>query len=393
MAYLKKRGRIYYIRYHVSENGKTKSLMKSLRTRHKDVAEKMVRDLERLEDLGEIDPFAPGYDPVAIYKDLHKPKQQCSTTREAADLFYKKKEYLSPKTIDTYKRAIEHFIDFNGLADTNPKLINCNHFENIIFKRGIKSATRHYYFRQLRTWWNWLLKREIVDKDLITPIKDDLPAVRENTRPKMISKVELQQLFKAFDDDLKRKKKLPEYDPDIVQHWFKPLMAVYFYGGLRKHEAAYSPDLHYSGLKGENLVYDGSELAYIYLPPTKGRKERSVPLIAELRTYLNEYMVHRGKPGPEEYLFVYGGGSQAGEPVRGERAYKVLKHYLDLAGLSSKKTIHGMRHQAVTTWIEAGFHTAEAGYMAGHSSQKVTEKYTHLTAKNLRDKMNKLTED
>lgn len=47
-----KRGRVYYIRYHVSENGETKSLMKSLRTRQKDVAQKMVRDLEKLEDLG-----------------------------------------------------------------------------------------------------------------------------------------------------------------------------------------------------------------------------------------------------------------------------------------------------------------------------------------------------
>jgi len=34
--------------------------------------------------------------------------------------------------------------------------------------------------------------------------------------------------------------------------------------------------------------------------------------------------------------------------------------------------------------------TAEASYMAGHSSQKVTEKYTHLTAKRLKDKMDRL---
>jgi site-specific recombinase XerD len=49
-----------------------------------------------------------------------------------------------------------------------------------------------------------------------------------------------------------------------------------------------------------------------------------------------------------------------------------------------------MRHQAVTTWIEKGFHTAEASYMVGHSSQKVTEKYTHLTAKRLKEKMDHL---
>jgi len=232
MAYLKKRGRVYYIRYHISENGETKSLMKSLRTRHKDVAQKMVRDLEKLEDLGEIDPFSDGFDPVASYKELHKPKQQCSTTREAADLFYKKKEYLSPKTIDAYKRAIEHFIEFNNLAETNPKLIKTDHFENIIFKPGIKSPTRHYYFRQLRTWWNWLLKKEIVQKDLVTPIKEDLPRIRENTRPKMISEEELKTLFKTFDSELGRKITLPKFDPERVQKWFKPIVVLYFYGRL-----------------------------------------------------------------------------------------------------------------------------------------------------------------
>lgn len=46
--------------------------------------------------------------------------------------------------------------------------------------------------------------------------------------------------------------------------------------------------------------------------------------------------------------------------------------------------------EVVTTWIEKGFHTAEASYMAGHSSQKVTEKYTHLTAKRLKEKMDRL---
>lgn len=167
-------------------------------------------------------------------------------------------------------------------------------------------------------------------------------------------------------------------------------MAVYFYAGLRKHEAAYDPGLPYSGLKGENLIYEKSELAYIYLPPTKGRKERQVPISKELGSYLEEYLKIRGEIGPEEYLFVYTGGHQKGKPVRGERAYKEFKRYLKEAGIPSKRTIHGMRHQAVTSWIEKGFHTAEAGYMAGHSSQRVTEKYTHLTAKRLKEKMDRM---
>lgn len=72
------------------------------------------------------------------------------------------------------------------------------------------------------------------------------------------------------------------------------------------------------------------------------------------------------------------------------RVYREFKRYCKEAGIPTSRALHGMRHQAVTTWIEKGFHTAEASYMAGHSSQKVTEKYTHLTARRLKEKMDRL---
>ena len=206
----------------------------------------------------------------------------------------------------------------------------------------------------------------------------------------MISEDELTLLFKTFGKELKRKENLPEFDSDLVQNWFKPIIALYFYGGLRKHEAAYSPVLKYSGLKGENLIYEKGELCYIYLPPTKGRKERQIPVIRELKTILDEYMKIRGKMKANEYVFIYQGGASKDKPVRGDRVYREFKRYAKEVGIPTTRSLHGMRHQAVTTWIEKGFHTAEASYMAGHSSQKVTEKYTHLTAKRLKEKMDQL---
>lgn len=102
------------------------------------------------------------------------------------------------------------------------------------------------------------------------------------------------------------------------------------------------------------------------------------------------YLKIRGKINPSDYVFIYTGGNTKGQPVRGMRVYREFKRYCKEAGIPTSRTLHGMRHQAVTTWIEKGFHTAEASYMAGHSSQKVTEKYTHLTVSRLKDKMNSL---
>ena len=96
--------------------------------------------------------------------------------------------------------------------------------------------------------------------------------MRENTRPKMISEEELEKLFNTFDSDLERKQGLPDHDPDRVQYWFKPIIATYFYGGLRKHEAAYDPELKYSGLKGENLIYENGNYHTSICPQRKVEK-------------------------------------------------------------------------------------------------------------------------
>jgi integrase len=392
MAYLKKRGKYYYAKWHISIDGQKMSTRKALGTRHKDVAQKMLKELRELELLGKIDPFAPGFDPKEALKgDQPVDKHYCATVKEALDKFYSAKQHLSPATIDAYKRALDHFVDLNGLDNASPKSITIRHFENVIFKSGITAATRHYYFRHFRSWWKFLIKKEIVDTDFFDSLKEDLPRIRENSRPKMISENELKTLFKTFDSELERKKTLPEFDPERVQHWFKPIVALYFYGGLRKHEAGYSPDLKYSGLKGENLIYEDGKLTYIYLPPTKGRKERQIPIIKELRVHLEDYLKQRGAVKQKEFVFIYKGGTSDGLPVRGDRVYREFKRYAKVAGIPTTRSLHGMRHQAVTTWIEKGFHTAEASYMAGHSSQKVTEKYTHLTAKSLKDKMDRLS--
>jgi hypothetical protein len=82
-------------------------------------------------------------------------------------------------------------------------------------------------------WWKFLKKKKVVKADIFDSLKEDLPRIRENTRPKMISEEELKTLFKTFDSELERKITLPEFDPERVQQWFKPIVVLYFYGRLR----------------------------------------------------------------------------------------------------------------------------------------------------------------
>jgi integrase len=128
-------------------------------------------------------------------------------------------------------------------------------------------------------------------------------------------------------------------------------------------------------------------LAIFHYPRTKERKERLIFIINKLKKELDAYLKIRGKTSPSDYVFIYTNGNTKGQPARGMRVYWEFKRYCKEAEIPAFRPLYGMRHQAVTTWIEVGFHAAEASCMAGHSSQKVAEKYTHLTAKWLKDKM------
>jgi integrase len=402
MASLQKRGKYYYGRWQKIVKDEHLDVRKSLGIRHKLKAKEALEKLEDLEEEGQIDPYSRSFDPKQTLKELNSNDELAiRTMREAADYFYMKKSHLSDKTVKNsgsgkqsdrgaYERAIEHFLKKNELANTPPKLVRKHHFEAIIFKKGIKMATRRFYFRQLRAFWNKLLEWKIVENNYLKAIKNDLPDQKSNIRPKMLSKKELVTLFKAFDKDLKRKRARPDWDENLNQHWFKPVMAIYFYCGLRKNELCFDSGLDYSGLQGKNLQYYNDELAIITLPATKGRKERNVPIPKECKNYLQSYLDIRGSLKPEDYVFIYMGGSRKGWPVTGNRAYRQFKHYLKIADLPKSRTLHGMRHERITFWLENGFNPAEAQFMAGHTSIRTTQGYTHLKGQNLYKKMKRM---
>ena len=84
MAFLTKRGKNYSVNWRTSEDGIVRSVRKALGTRHKDVAQKMVTELEKLESLGKIDPFSPGFNPIrALTDDQPENNVNCNTVTEA----------------------------------------------------------------------------------------------------------------------------------------------------------------------------------------------------------------------------------------------------------------------------------------------------------------------
>ena len=118
-----------------------------------------------------------------------------------------------------------------------------------------------------------------------------------------------------------------------------------------------------------NLKIDGidSERMIIYIKNGKGGKDRVVPLSRNVLLLINEYKL---KYNPIEYLF---NGQKSNKYSIGS-CQKIYKKYID-----PKTSIHTLRHSCFTNLLESDVNLRTIQKIAGHSSSKTTEIYTHVS--------------
>ena len=138
-----------------------------------------------------------------------------------------------------------------------------------------------------------------------------------------------------------------------------------------KHRAiltlTYSVGLRVSEVVNLKIVDIDSKRMLIHIENAKGRKDRIVPLsrtvLELLREYFKEYK-------PKEYLF----NGQSSLQYSIGSCQKIYKKYID-----SNSSIHTLRHSSFTNLLESGTDLRIIQKIAGHSSSKTTEIYTHVS--------------
>lgn len=138
----------------------------------------------------------------------------------------------------------------------------------------------------------------------------------------------------------------------------KAILALTYSVGLRVSEVV--------NLKIEDI---DSKRMLIHIKNAKGRKDRVVPLsqavLQLLREYWKEYK-------PKDYLF----NGQNSIQYSIQSCQKIYKKYID-----KKSSIHTLRHSSFTNLLENGTDLRIIQKLAGHSSSKTTEIYTHVSSK------------
>jgi site-specific recombinase XerD len=117
----------------------------------------------------------------------------------------------------------------------------------------------------------------------------------------------------------------------------------------------------------------------------KGKKERTIPLMPELKRALKRYLADRDRQDnivDEETLFL----ARNGTSLNPSSIRKLVKKYYTKAGVR-KSGVHTLRHTFSAHNVNNGMPIADLQRVLGHKKKETTLKYIHAVSTSLRETM------
>jgi len=117
----------------------------------------------------------------------------------------------------------------------------------------------------------------------------------------------------------------------------------------------------------------------------KGKKERKIPLMPELKRVLKRYLADRDQQDnivDDETLFL----ARNGTSLNPSSIRKLVKKYYTKAGVR-KSGVHTLRHTFSAHNVNNGMPIADLQKVLGHKKKETTLKYIHAVSSSLRETM------
>lgn len=273
------------------------------------------------------------------------------------DIFNSFIEYLdaSPKTVETYTRAVRQFFKYiyeNGINQpTREDVIAYRDY----LKDTRKPTTVQNYIVSVRIFFQWTEQKGLYPNiaEHIKGAKLDKNHKKDYLTSRQVKKV----LETAKEESLQG---LRDY----------AILALMFTGGLRTIEV--------SRANIEDLRTAG-DCEVLYLQG-KGHEEKTdyIKLIPEIEDAIRAYLKARGSVDPTEPLFTSTSNNSKGERISTRTVSGLVKTALKNAGYDSDKlTAHSTRHTAVTLALMGGQKLEEVQQFARHKNLATTLIYAH----------------
>ncbi len=267
----------------------------------------------------------------------------------------------SPRTIDAYRRDVIRcavFMRSQGIetaAAITPAALR--EFVYHLNDLGLAGTSIRRNISAIRTWFRVLLADGLVAQDPTERL--DTPA-RFRTLPIVLSIDDVLKLLAA-----------PSLDERLAFR-DRAMLELAYGAGLRVSE--------WIGLSLKDVLLEEGLVRVL----GKGSKERLVPIgrtaIGAVAVYLRELRPVLERGHGKGILFLNG----QGKPLTRMGAWKILRKYVTLAGITEHVSPHTLRHSFATHLLEGGADLRAVQEMLGHADIATTQIYTHVDREYLR---------
>jgi integrase/recombinase XerD len=267
----------------------------------------------------------------------------------------------SPRTHEAYGRDLVRFASWartRGAAaptDVGPRLLRdfVYHLKDV----GLAPASIRRNVSAVRTYYRFLLAEGHVVRD---PSERLETPKRWRTLPDVLTVDEVSRLLAA-----------PSLDEPLAFR-DRALLELAYGAGLRVSE--------WIGLGAKDVLFE-EQLVRVF---GKGSKERLVPIgrsaIGAVAVYLRELRPKLERGAGKGVLFL----NARGTPLTRMGAWKILRKYVEQAGITKHVSPHTLRHSFATHLLEGGADLRAVQEMLGHADISTTQIYTHVDREYLR---------
>jgi len=267
----------------------------------------------------------------------------------------------SENTIDSYKIDLLEFLEFNNNKILNIDRDIVNKYMQYLYDKDASKATISRKLSALRSFYNYLYKNNLVDKNYFTSIKNPK---KEKGLPKLVKEIDIDKMFM-----------IPDIRNPLGQR-NQLIIRMLYATGVRVSELV--------NICIKDININDHTIRIL----GKGDKERIVIFgnntLEILNLYLNNGRYKLSK-GDNDYLFLNKDGNQLSDRY----VRNIIDDIIFKASIQMHVSPHMLRHTFATEMLNNGSDLVSVKEMLGHESLNTTSIYTHVSDDKIREVYNK----
>ena len=277
---------------------------------------------------------------------------------------------LSPNTVESYRLDLKRYLKFlKEEKISSLEEVKQDHVTKLIValsRLGLKATSIARNLAAIKSFHKFLAREGYTQSDPASVIESPklwrkLPVVLHQHEMEKL----LDQPTKAIDVKKGATMRLRLRDKAILEFLYAT--------GVRISELI--------GMKRKNLLLEVGLVRVI----GKGQKERVVPIgekaIKSVEEYLSDLRPKLANQNSQDVLFL----NRRGRQLSRMGLWKILRKYVNKAGIKKKVSPHTIRHSFATHLLEGGADLRAVQEMLGHADISTTQIYTHLDREYLKE--------